>query len=85
LGDQIKEDEMGGTYSLPGRDEKCIQYLVGKPERKGPLGRPMHRWEESITLDLREIGWEGVDQMHLAQGMDQWQALVNMVMNVWVP
>jgi hypothetical protein len=36
-------------------------------------------------LDLREIGSEGVDWMHLAQDRDQWQALVNRVMNIWVP
>jgi len=36
-------------------------------------------------MDLREIWWEGVDWMHLAQDRDQWQALVKMVMNLWVP
>jgi hypothetical protein len=38
-----------------------------------------------IFLDLRKIGWEGVNWMHLAQERDQWQALMNMVMNLWVP
>jgi hypothetical protein len=32
---------------------------------------------------LREIGWEGVDWIHMAQGRDLWQALVNMIMNIW--
>jgi len=36
-------------------------------------------------MDLREIGWEGVDEMHLAQDSNQWQALVNMIMNLQVP
>jgi hypothetical protein len=36
-------------------------------------------------MDLRKIRWEGVDWMHLVQGRDQWQALVNMVMNLQVP
>jgi hypothetical protein len=36
-------------------------------------------------LPFREIGWEGVDWMHLAQDRDQWWALVNMIMNLWVP
>jgi hypothetical protein len=36
-------------------------------------------------MDLREIGWEHVNWMHVAQDRDQWQALVNMVMNLWVP
>jgi hypothetical protein len=38
-----------------------------------------------IRMDLREIGWEGVDWIHLAQDRDQWQALVNMIMNPQVP
>jgi hypothetical protein len=40
--------------------------LVVKPESKGPRGRPRHRWEDNIGLDLREIEWEGEDWMHLA-------------------
>jgi hypothetical protein len=55
--------------------------LVGKPEGKRPLERPMHRWK----MNLGEIGWECmVDWMHLDQDRDEWQALVNMVMNHWV-
>jgi hypothetical protein len=38
-----------------------------------------------MRMDLREMEWEGVDLMHLAQNRDQWQELVNMVMNLWVP
>jgi hypothetical protein len=41
--------------------DKCIQYLVGKPDCKRPLGRPRRIWEDNITFDLREIGWEVVD------------------------
>jgi hypothetical protein len=59
--------------------------LVGKPKGKRPLGRPRHRWEDNIRMDLREIGWEGVDWMHLDQDSDQWQALVNIVRNLRVP
>jgi hypothetical protein len=59
--------------------------LVRKPERKRPLGRPRRRWEDNIGMDFREIGWEGVDWSHLAQDRDQWQALVNTVMNLRVP
>jgi hypothetical protein len=53
--------------------------LVGKPEVKRPLGRPWHKWENNITVKLREIRWEGVDWVHLAQERDKWWALVNMV------
>jgi len=55
--------------------------LVGKPEGKKPLGRPRSGWDGNIRMDVREIGWEGVDWMHLAQDMDQLQAVVNTVMN----
>jgi hypothetical protein len=50
-----------------------------------PLGRPKHRWVDNIKMDLREIGWDGIDWIDLAQDRDQWRALVNMVMNFWVP
>jgi hypothetical protein len=59
--------------------------LVGKPERKRPLGRPRRRWVDNIKMDLREIGWEGVDWMELAQDRDQWRALVNTMINLRVP
>jgi hypothetical protein len=59
--------------------------LVGKHKGKRPLGRPTRRWKDNIRTDLREIGWERVEWIHLAQDRDQWQALVNMVMNCRVP
>jgi hypothetical protein len=61
----------------------AYRILVGKLERKRPLGR--HRWEDNIRMDLREIGWGGMDLIDLAQDRDQWRALVNTVMNLWVP
>jgi hypothetical protein len=59
--------------------------LVGKPEGKRSLGRPMCRWEDNIRMDLREIRWEVVNWVHLDQFLDQWQAVVNTVMNLGVP
>jgi hypothetical protein len=59
--------------------------LVGKPEGKRPLGRLRCRWEGNIRVDLREIVWDGVDWIHLAQNRDKRRALVNMVMNLRVP
>jgi len=58
--------------------------LVGKPEGKRLLGTLGRRWEDNIRMGLREIGWEVVDWMHLAQDRDQWRAVVNMVMNLRV-
>jgi hypothetical protein len=59
--------------------------LVWKPEGKRPIRRYIHRLEDNITLDLREIVWKGMYWMHLAQNRDQWRALVNTVMNLHVP
>jgi hypothetical protein len=42
--------------------------LVGKPERKRPLGRPRHRWMDSIKIDLRDMGWDGMDWFDLCSG-----------------
>jgi hypothetical protein len=56
--------------------------LVRKPEEKKQLRRPTCRWEDNITMDLREIEWEGVDWMHLVQDRDQWWVLVNTIMNL---
>jgi hypothetical protein len=44
-----------------GEERKVYKVLVGKPEGKRPLGRPRHRWEDDIRMDLREIGLGGVD------------------------
>jgi hypothetical protein len=58
---------------------------VGKPEGKRPLGRPRRRWENNIRMDLKEIGWGGMDWIDLAQDRDQWRAVVNTGMNLRVP
>jgi hypothetical protein len=56
--------------------------LMGKLEGKRPLGRPRHRWEDGIRMDLREIGWRIIDWIQLAQDRNRWRALVNTVMNL---
>jgi hypothetical protein len=58
--------------------------LVWKSEGKRPLGKPRCRLEDGIKLDLREIGWEGVEWIQLAQDRDQWRSIVNTVMNLRV-
>jgi hypothetical protein len=58
---------------------------VGKPEGKRLLGRPRRRWEVNTKMDVREIGWGGIDWIDLAQDRDQWRAFVNTVMNLLVP
>jgi hypothetical protein len=63
----------------------AYRILVGNPEGKRLLGRTRRRWVDNIKMDLREIGWDGVDRNDLAQDRDQWRALVNTVMNLRVP
>jgi hypothetical protein len=71
----IMYQEMRNVYKM----------LTGKPEGKRPLRSPRHRWEGNIKMDFRETGVEGVDWIHQAQNRDCWQALVNTIMNLWVP
>jgi hypothetical protein len=59
--------------------------VVGEPKRKRPLGRPRCRWLDNIKIYLREIGWDGMKRIDLAQDRDQWRALVNMAINLQVP
>jgi hypothetical protein len=59
--------------------------LVGKPEGRRSLVRPRRRWEDNIEMDLREVGWGGMDWINVAQDRDRWRALVYTVMNLRVP
>jgi hypothetical protein len=72
------------VYSTHERDENAYNIFVEKPDRKRRLGRCRRRWEDIIRMDLKEIGREDVDWMHLAQDRDQWKAVVNTVMNIRV-
>jgi hypothetical protein len=67
--------EMRGLYRV----------LVEKPEVKRPLGRPSRRWEDNIKMDHQDAEWGGKDWINLAQDRDRWRALLNAVMNHWVP
>jgi hypothetical protein len=58
--------------------------LVGRREGRRPLARRRHRWEDNIEMDLREVGWEGMDWIELAEDRDGWRGLVNAVMNLRV-
>jgi hypothetical protein len=55
------------------------------PEGKRPLKRTRRRWVDNIKMDLREIGWDGMNWMDMAQDRDQWRTLVNTVLKLRVP
>jgi len=59
--------------------------LIGKRERKKPLGRPRRRWEDNIKKDLQAVACGGIDCIELAQDRDRCWTLVNAVMNLRVP
>jgi hypothetical protein len=67
-----------------GVERKVYKVLVRKPEGKRPLGRPRHRWEDEIRMDLREISLGCVDWIRLAQDRGRWRAVVSAVMSLRV-
>jgi hypothetical protein len=71
--------------TIMGEDKGVHRVLVGKPEGKGPLGRPRRRWEDQIKLDLQDIGEDRGDWMGLAEDRDRLRALVVTVRDFRVP
>jgi hypothetical protein len=67
-----------------GEERGVYRIFVGKPERKRPLGRPRHRWEDNIRMYLQEVICGGMDWIGLAQDRDRWQAIGNAVINFQV-
>ena len=77
--DQIKKKEMGRHVTYMGDRRGAHRVLMVRPDRKRPLGRCRHRWENNIKMDLPKVGcWE-------AQDRNRWQELVNAVRNLQVP
>jgi hypothetical protein len=76
---------MGKACSTNGEQRNAYRTLVGKPEGKRPTGRTRCTWVDNIKIDLREIGWGGMDWVDLAQNREQWRTLVNRVMNLRAP
>jgi hypothetical protein len=74
-----------GYVARMGEKRNAYSILVEKSEGKRPLGRPRRKWVDNIKMDLREIVWNGMDWIDLAQDRVQWRALVNTEMNLRVP
>jgi hypothetical protein len=70
---------------MDGAKRNAYRLLVGKSEGKRQLGRPRCRLVDNFKMDIKEIKWDGVDWIDLAEDRDQWRALVNTVTNIRVP
>ena len=67
----MEKNEIGGACSTYGGEERSIEGLVGEPEGKRPLGRPMRRWEDNIKMNLKEVVCGGMDWIELALRRDR--------------
>jgi hypothetical protein len=74
---KLRRMRWAGHVARMGERRNTYRILMGKPEGKRPLGRPRCRWVDNIKIDLRQIGWDDVDWIDLAQDRDQWRAFVN--------
>jgi hypothetical protein len=74
-----------GQVAFMGERRGVYRVLVVKSEGRRPVGRPRHRWEDSVKMDHQEVGCGGMDWIDLAQDRNRWQTLVNVLMNHWFP
>ena len=82
---QSRSLRRAGHVARMGERRGVYRVLVGKPEERRPLGRPRHRWEDNIKMDLLEVGCWGMDWIELALDRDRWRAFANAVINHRVP
>jgi hypothetical protein len=76
---KIVKDEIFRECSRHGRERNLYNILVGEIDGKRQMKR--HRWNYDINIGFKEIGWEGVDSIHLAECTDQWVTVVDMAVN----
>jgi hypothetical protein len=51
-----------------GEKRDAYRILLGRPEGRRPLGKPRHRWEDNIKMDLQDVGWGGMDWLRIGTG-----------------
>ena len=78
-------NERSGARGAMGDRRNAYRVLVGRPEGRRLLGRPRRRREDTIRGDFQEMGWGSMDWIALVQKRDKCRALVNVVLNLWVP
>ena len=69
---KLRQLRWAGHVACMEQSRNSYRDLVGKPEEKRPLGRPRHRWEDNMKMDLREVGSDPGDWIDLAEDRDQW-------------
>jgi hypothetical protein len=74
-----------GHVARMGPKRNAYRILMANSEEKRPLGKSGRRWVNNIKMDLREIGWDGMDWIDLAQNRDEWRTPVNTAMNLRIP
>jgi hypothetical protein len=74
--------KLAGHVARMGKKRRAYKLLVGNPEGKRPLGRPIRTWVDNIRMDLGEVGWGDADWIGLAQDRDKRRALVNSVLSL---
>jgi hypothetical protein len=81
---KLRRMRWAGHVARMGEGRGVYRVLVGRPEGKKSLGTPRCRWEDNIKMDLREIGIDGANWIHLAQDRVRWRAFVSTVMKLRV-
>ena len=76
---------LAGHVACMGEALGVYRILLGKPERRRPMGRPRRRWVDNIRMDFQEVGGGYMDWIGLAQDRERWRTLVSAVMNLRVP